>query len=327
MAFAERLDQLVLDHPVDLAVELHRVVLERRDAVLPHLERLLLERREALRVGVAQRPVEVLALDVEGAHLAPVGEPHESPARHVVADLADRPDRVLERHVAQHDVVVLEHPQHAGGRTDLHERRVLAHVGVADDDVQPAVLLGIGVRFVAGVDDRPAARGRRAHAFPDVLGALGDRVAGAAGGLQDLAGARVDLAADEERDQHLGVVAEVVAPAGEVVLVTAVRVAGRVGVVLEQVDGAADRFLGEALLGRSDERFEDPLARLVVDDEVVQRVALRASRTRGASRRRGRGGHRSGGTRSRSDPTTRPGGTGSAPPRRDSAGAGRATCR
>ena len=149
------------------------------------------------------------------------------------------------------------------------------HVGVADDDVEAAVALGVGVRLVAGVDDRAAAGGRRADALPDVLGPLGDRVRGAAGGVQDLAGAGVDLAADQERDQHLGVVAEVVVAAGAVVLVAAVAVAGRVGVVLEQVDGAADRLLGEALLGRLDEALEDPLPRLVVDDELVQRVALR----------------------------------------------------
>ena len=53
-----------------------------------------------------------------------------------------------------------------------------------------------------------------------------------------------------------------------------VAVAGGVGVVLEEVDGAADRLLGEALLGRLHERLEDPLPRLVVHDEVVERVAL-----------------------------------------------------
>ena len=84
-----------------------------------------------------------------------------------------------------------------------------------------------------------------------------------------------DLPADEERDQHLGVVAEVVGASGEVVLVTAVAVARRVGVVLEQVDRAADAFLAEALLGRHQQALEDPLARLVVHDEVVQRVAFR----------------------------------------------------
>ena len=67
VALPERLEQLVLDHPVDLTIELHRIVLDRGDAVLPHLERPLLERREALAVGISQRPVEVLALDVERA--------------------------------------------------------------------------------------------------------------------------------------------------------------------------------------------------------------------------------------------------------------------
>ena len=67
VALAVRLDELVLDDPVDLAVELERVVLDGGHAVLPHLERLLLQRREALGLGVAERPVEVLALDVERA--------------------------------------------------------------------------------------------------------------------------------------------------------------------------------------------------------------------------------------------------------------------
>ncbi len=162
---------------------------------------------------------------------------------------------------------------HAAAPT-LTKSRVLAHVRVADDHVETPVLLGVGVRLVAGVDDRAAAGGGRRHALPDVLGALGDRVRRSPGGLQHLAGAGVDLAGDEERDQHLGVVAEVVVAAGQVVLVAAVGVAGRVGVVLEQVDRAADRLLGEALLGRLDQLLEDALPRLVVHDQLVQRVAF-----------------------------------------------------
>ena len=102
---------------------------------------------------------------------------------------------------------------------------VLAHVRVAHDHVQSAIPLGVGVGLVASVDDRTAAGGRRRHALPDVLGTLGDRVRRPACGLQHLAGAGVDLAADEERDQHLGVVPEVVVTAREVVLVAAVGVA------------------------------------------------------------------------------------------------------
>ena len=46
VAAAVGLDELVLDHPVDLGAELHRVVFEVGHHVLPHLERALLERRE-----------------------------------------------------------------------------------------------------------------------------------------------------------------------------------------------------------------------------------------------------------------------------------------
>src|SRR3712207_6876103 len=45
----------------------------------------------------------------------------------------------------------------------------------------------VGVRLVAGVDDRPGAGGRRGDALPDVLGALADAVDRPARGLQHLA--------------------------------------------------------------------------------------------------------------------------------------------
>ena len=40
------------------------------------------------------------------------------------------------------DEVVLDDGEHERGGPDLQERRDLAEVGVADDDVQPPVLLG-----------------------------------------------------------------------------------------------------------------------------------------------------------------------------------------
>ena len=270
-----RLDQVVLDHPVDFGRELERVLLEVGHHVLPHLERLLLERRQAVALGEAQRPVEVLGLDVDRRELAAVGEANAPAAGDVVADLADRADRVLEREVAPGRAVVFEHAQDDRRRADLQERRVLAHVRVADDHVQAAEPLGVGVRLVARVDDRPRSCGGARHAFPDVLGALRDAVHRAACGLQHLARARVDLAGHEERDQHVGELGEVAFALDEVVLVAAVRVAGAVGVVLEQEHLAADAFFAEALLGALHEAFEDPLPRLVVHDDVVDRVALR----------------------------------------------------
>ena len=131
------------------------------------------------------------------------------------------------------------------------------------------------MRFVAGVDDRPAPRRRRTDPFPDVLGALGDRIRRPPRRVQHLAGAGVDLAADEERDQHLGVMAEIVMAARQIVLMAAVTVAGRVGVVLEQIDRAPDRLLGETLLSRLHQALQDPLPRLVMDHQLIQAVALR----------------------------------------------------
>ena len=101
-----------------------------------------------------------------------------------------------------------------------------------------------------------------------------DAVHRAARGLQHLARAGVDLAGHEERDQDVGELAEVAVALDEVVLVAAVGVAGGVGVVLEEEDLAADAFLAQPLLGAVDETFEDPLPRLVVHDEVRDRVAL-----------------------------------------------------
>ena len=137
-----------------------------------------------------------------------------------------------------------------------------------------------------------------------------------AGGLEDLAGAGVDLAAHQERDEHLGVVVQVVVAAGQVVLVAAVAVARRVGVVAEQVDVAPDALLGEALLGGLDEllRGSTPPPCRAPPGRAASRTP--AWRTRGASRRRGTAGHRWPGRRWRSDPRTRPAGTGSGRPRR-----------
>src|SRR5207253_2062991 len=111
-------------------------------------------------------------------------------------------------------------------------------------------------------------------ALPDVLGPLADAVHRAARGLQHLAGTRIDLTADEEGDEDFGVVTEVVAPAGEVVLVTSVRVACRVGVVLEEVDDTADALFAQSLLRARQQALEDALPRLVVAHEVVDGIAF-----------------------------------------------------
>ena len=101
-----------------------------------------------------------------------------------------------------------------------------------------------------------------------------DAVRRAARGLGDLAGPDDDLPGDQERDEHVGQPGELAGPADEVVLVAAVGVAGRVGVVLEQVDLAGDALVVQPLLGVEQQALEDPLPRLVVGDQLDDVVAL-----------------------------------------------------
>ncbi len=79
---------------------------------------------------------------------------------------------------------------------------------------------------------------------------------------------RDQLAGDQERQQHIGDPGELTGPHDQVVLVAAVGVARRVGVVLEQVDVAADALVGQALLGVDQQVFEHPLAGAVVGDQL-----------------------------------------------------------
>ena len=249
VALSIGLDEAILDHPVTFPVQVERLVLDSLDAVLPHRQGALLEGRETAPLVVAKRPVQVFALDVEGTELPSVCKAHLAPARDVMADLANRPNGVLQREVADDDARVFQHAQQDARGADLEKSRVLAHVRVTDDHVQPSEALSVRVRLVPGVDDRPAPRRRGGDTFPDVLGPLAKAEHRATSGLENLARPAVDLPAHEERDQHLYKVREVVPAAGEVILVAPVGIARGVGVVLEQVDHAADALVVQPALG------------------------------------------------------------------------------
>ncbi|SLC89572.1 Uncharacterised protein [Mycobacteroides abscessus subsp. massiliense] len=166
------LEKLALDHPVDLGVDLREILaFNGIKGAAPELDDLL-----DLLVGFAGVQMldgtrVVLALDVQRAGLPSSGESHGAPSGEIVADLADGPDRVVQREVTERDAG-LDHLQHQRRRAHLEHGGGLRHVGVADDDVQASVLLGIGVRFVAGVDDGTATGGGRRHTFPNMFGTL-----------------------------------------------------------------------------------------------------------------------------------------------------------
>ena len=116
--------------------------------------------------------------------------------------------------------------------------------------------------------------GRARDALPDVLGALAQAERRGLRRLQHLARAADQLAGDQERQQHVGDPGELPGPHDQVVLVAAVGVARGVGVVLEQVDVAADALVGQPLLGVDQQVLEHPLAGAVVGDQLDEVVAL-----------------------------------------------------
>ena len=132
----------------------------------------------------------------------------------------------------------LDHGQHQRRRPDLQVGRDLGEVGVADDHVQPAVLVGVGVRLVAGVDDRPLQRRLQADLDLEEVRPLGqlEALGAALGADADPPGAGEDLPGHEERDQAADDVDERRLPVHQVVLVRAVRGALAVGVVLVELD-------------------------------------------------------------------------------------------
>ena len=105
----------------------------------------------------------------------------------------DRVHRPRQRQIAQVDPVrgtFFDQVEHQCRGAHLQICRRLGEVGIADDDVQPAVSVGIGVRFVAGVDDAAFQRGFQPYLDLDVVGALRKLEAGLVAGGPDAHPAR-----------------------------------------------------------------------------------------------------------------------------------------
>ncbi len=167
------------------------------------------------------------------------------------------------------DEPVLDHGQDERRGAELEVGGDLREVRVADDHVEPAVLLGVGVRLVPGVDDGPLQRGLQADLDLEVVRALADLEAVLAAVLADSDASRAghDLSRDEEGGQVAHDLREGGLPLHQVVLVRAVGGALVVGVVLVEVDGLGPGQLGGPYGGLG----HDPLAGLV-PEHGVQRV-------------------------------------------------------
>ena len=188
--------------------------------------------------------VEVLQLELDRRERAAVAQRQRLLERRVVRHRAQRRDRAVDASSGSPRNRSSIIASTSDGRADLEVRRDLGEVGVADDHVQPAVLLRVGVRLVAGVDDRPLERRLEADLDLEEVGALADleaRRSRPSWPMPTRPAPADDLAADEERRQVPDDVGERRRAPHQVVLVGAVRRALVVGVVLVEHDRRAGR--------------------------------------------------------------------------------------
>ena len=178
LALAVALEQLELGHPVELAGERHRVGWRAGRAPTPsgRARRGSARRRRCpSRSSTCLRACSRYSIC---SCTAVIRRPSRSVTRWrrvgscETARSADTGPSTARSMPFAGQPAVLDHREDQRGRADLEVGRDLRQVGVADDHVQPAVLVRVGVRLVAGVDDRALERGLEADLDLEVVGAL-----------------------------------------------------------------------------------------------------------------------------------------------------------
>lgn len=176
VATAVALHELPLGDPVQFAGQAHRVVLEPVEGVLPAAEDVLglvVGVRAVAFLDVLAGQLVVLHLELYGGECAAAAQRDEVLERGVVRDLVEGAYGLVDGEV-DGDEAVLDHGEDQGRRAQLEVGRDLRQVRVADDHVQAAPFLGVGVRFVAGVDDGALECRLQADLYLEVVGALAE---------------------------------------------------------------------------------------------------------------------------------------------------------
>ena len=148
-------------------------------------------------------------LDLHGRSCLAVFEPHDPAVMWIPRNIAGGLHRIHQPHALGKNAF-LEQIQHQRGGPDLQRGRVLAHVRIANEQMQAAILAVIGQRFVTGIDDRAVELHPLVDVVHDVVGTLRNlkvhrlivaavvKLEGEGIGLADAAGCRKKSAASPE---------------------------------------------------------------------------------------------------------------------------------
>ncbi len=235
-----------------------------------------------------------LPLNVEAADGLAVFQPHDPGARRVAGNIA----RALHG-VAQAEIFgqtpIFEQRQDAGRGPNFQRGRKRTHVGIADEQMEPAVFPVIGQRLVARVDDGAIELHPLVDVVHDVVGALAELEIDVDLRLRELeierervrlphpARAGENLARGEKGEQRAEHGRRELRLAFHQIILVAAK--GRAGVVIDVV-------LDERNAVRRAERLEGRLQQLVARDvvghHIAQSAGTPATRTRcGPCRDRG----------------------------------------
>src|SRR6266853_4993804 len=112
-----------------------------------------------------------LPLDIERANRFSVLKIDNPLASRIARDVARAANGVVENKIAR-QLALLEEREHGGGRADLQRVGERAHVGIADEQMEPPIFAVIGQRLVTRVDDGAVELHPLLDVVHDVVGAL-----------------------------------------------------------------------------------------------------------------------------------------------------------
>ncbi len=164
-------EQPFLGDPIDLADLGHRVLLQTVEDGLPFADDPVIFLVLAGEIMLGQR--EEGMLDFQRGARLPVFEADDPAILRVARNFAGGLDGVHQSHAFRDDAF-LEQIEHERRGADLQRVGVLAHVRIADEQVEAAVFAVIGQRLVARVDDGAVELHPLVNVVDDVIGALGD---------------------------------------------------------------------------------------------------------------------------------------------------------
>src|SRR5439155_23685414 len=150
----------------------------------------------------------------------------------------------------------------------------LRHVRITHNDVQSAVFFLDSVWFITGINNATLIRRGDRNLLPNMLRALRDVIDRAPPGAKHLPGPSEDLPCDQERNELFGHVVEISLAIGQVILVAAVRITHKIGVIFKDGELALKPLLMHLILGVIEQAFQNTLAGFVVDHDVHGARAL-----------------------------------------------------